>query len=71
MHDELLIMNKLNRWFWFYGVFPLVISYLICLNFAAEFVDITLKDRPSITLFYMGDYELHHTRYGSCNDPVV
>ena len=55
MHDELLIMNKLNRWFWFYGVFPLVISYLICLNFAAEFVDITLKERPSITLFYMGE----------------
>ena len=53
--NEFLIMNKLNRWFWFCGVFPLVISYLICLNFAAEFVDITLKDRPSITLFYMGE----------------
>ena len=55
MTDQILIMNKLKRWFWFFGVSPLVISYLMCLNFTAEYLDIALIERPSNTLHYMGE----------------
>ena len=51
----MLIIDKLDRWFWYYGVLPLVFAYIICLNFTAEFVDILLIERDrSITLSYMG-----------------
>ena len=55
MTDQILIMNKLKKWFWFFGVLPLVISYLLCLNFSAEYLDIALIERPSNTLHYMGE----------------
>ena len=55
MTDQILIMNKLNRWFWHFGVLPLVISYFMCLNFVAEYIQIHLTSNPSITLFYMGE----------------
>ena len=48
-------MNKLNNWFWYFGVLPLVISYLMCLNFTAEYLSIAMIERPSITLRYMGE----------------
>ena len=54
MTDQLL-NSKLNKWFWYCGVLPLTTSYLICLNFTAEFIDISLVERPSTTLFYMGE----------------
>lgn len=55
MTDQIFIMNKLNKWFWHFGVLPLVISYLMCLNFVAEYIQIHLTSNPSITLFYMGE----------------
>jgi hypothetical protein len=55
MTDQIFIMNKLNKWFWYFGVLPLVISYLMCLNFVAELIQIHLTSNPSITLFYMGE----------------
>ena len=55
MTDQILIMNKLNKWFWYFGVLPLVISYLMCLNFTAEYLSIAMIERPSITLRYMGE----------------
>ena len=55
MTDQTLIMNKLNKWFWYYGVLPLVISYIICLNFAVEFFQIKVAFNPSITKFYMAE----------------
>ena len=55
MTDQILIMNKLNRWFWYFGVLPLVISYFMCLNFVAEYIQIHLTSNPSITLLYMGE----------------
>ena len=42
MTDQILIMGKLRKWFWYYGVLPLVVAYVICLNFAAEFVNIVV-----------------------------
>ena len=54
MTDQILIMNKLNRWFWYFGVLPLVISYFMCLNFVAEYIQIGLISNPSITILYMG-----------------
>ena len=61
MTDQIFIMNKLNRWFWYSGVLPLVISYVICLNFVAEYIQIQLTSNPSITLFYMGELLFHIT----------
>ena len=55
MTDQILFMNKLNKWFWYFGVLPLVISYLMCLNFTAEYLSIAMIERPSITLKYMGE----------------
>ena len=55
MTDQILIMNKLNRWFWYFGVLPLVISYFMCLNFVADYIQIHLTSNPSITLLYMGE----------------
>jgi len=55
MTDQMLIIDKLDRWFWYYGVLPLVFAYIICLNFTAEFVDILMIEQDrSITLSYMG-----------------
>ena len=51
----MLIKDKLDRWFWYYGVLPLVCAYIICLNFTAEYLDIALIERPSNTLHYMGE----------------
>ena len=55
MTDQIFIMNKLNKWFWYFGVLPLTISYLMSLNFTAEYIQINLISNPSITLFYMGE----------------
>ena len=53
MSDQLLIIDKYRRWFWYFGVLPLIASYLICLNFIAEFLSIVVIEKPSITLSYM------------------
>jgi len=53
MTDQLLIVDKYRRWFWYFGVLPLVASYLICLNFIAEFLSIVVLQKPSITHSYM------------------
>jgi len=53
MNDQILIIDKYKRWFWYFGVLPLVITYLICLNFIAEFLSIVVIEKPSITLSYM------------------
>lgn len=53
MSDQLLIIDKYRRWFWYFGVLPLVASYLICLNFIAEFLSIVISQKPSITQGYM------------------
>ena len=53
MSDQLLIIDKYKRWFWYFGVLPLITSYLICLNFIAEFLSIVVIEKPSITLSYM------------------
>ena len=53
MNDQILIIDKYKRWFWYFGVLPLVITYLICLNFIAEFFSIAFIEKPSITLGYM------------------
>ena len=63
MTDQILIMDKLRKWFWYYGVLPLVVAYLICLNFAAEFVNIVVIENRSITLYYMGEL-LYYTTVG-------
>ena len=55
MKDQILIVNKLNKWFWFYGVLPLFTCYILCLNFAVEFFLIKLEIKPSITKYYMGE----------------
>ena len=61
MTDQILIMGKLRKWFWYYGVLPLVVAYVICLNFAAEFVNIVVIDNRSITLYYMGELLYYST----------
>ena len=61
MTDQILIMGKLRKWFWYYGVLPLVVAYVICLNFAAEFVNIVIIDNRSITLYYMGELLYYST----------
>ena len=53
MSDQLLIIDKYKRWYWYFGVLPLVTSYLICLNFIAEFLSIVVLLKPSITQSYM------------------
>ena len=53
MNDQILIIDRYKRWFWYFGVLPLVTSYLICLNFIAEFLSIVDIEKPSITLGYM------------------
>ena len=53
MNDQMLIIDKYKRWFWYFGVLPLVTTYLICLNFIAEFFSIAFIEKPSITLGYM------------------
>jgi hypothetical protein len=63
MTDQILIMDKLRKWFWYYGVIPLVVAYVICLNFAAEFVNIVVIENRSITLYYMGEL-LYYTTVG-------
>ena len=63
MTDQILIMDKLRKWFWYYGVLPLVLAYVICLNFAAEFVNIVVIENRSITLYYMGEL-LYYTTVG-------
>ena len=63
MSDQILIMDKLRKWFWYYGVLPLVVAYVICLNFAAEFVNIVVIENRSITLYYMGEL-LYYTTVG-------
>ena len=63
MTDQILIMDKLRKWFWYYGVLPLVVAYVICLNFAAEFVNIVVIENRSITLYYMGEL-LYYTTVG-------
>ena len=58
----MLIIDKLNRWFWYYGVLPLVFAYVICLNFIAEFVHILLIEKNrSITMSYMGELLFYST----------
>ena len=54
-------MDKLRKWFWYYGVLPLVVAYVICLNFAAEFVNIVVIENRSITLYYMGELLYYST----------
>ena len=61
MTDQILIMGKLRKWFWYYGVLPLVVAYMICLNFAAEFVNIVVIENRSITLSYMGELLYYST----------
>ena len=63
MTDQILLMCKLRKWFWYYGVLPLVVAYVICLNFAAEFVNIVVIENRSITLYYMGEL-LYYTTVG-------
>ena len=63
MSDQILIMDKLRKWYWYYGVLPLVVAYVICLNFAAEFVNIVVIENRSITLYYMGEL-LYYTTVG-------
>jgi len=55
MKDQILMVNKLNKWFWLYGVFPLLTSYMLCLNFAVEYFLIQVEFKPSITKYYMGE----------------
>ena len=61
MTDQILLMGKLRKWFWYYGVLPLVVAYVICLNFAAEFVNIVVIENRSITLYYMGELLYYST----------
>lgn len=61
MTDQILLMGKLRKWFWYYGVLPLVVAYVICLNFAAEFVNIVVIENRSITLYYMGELLYYKT----------
>ena len=61
MTDQILLMGKLRKWFWYYGVLPLVIAYLVCLNFSAEFVNILHISNESITLYYMGELLYYST----------
>lgn len=62
MTDQILIMGKLRKWYWYYGFLPLIVAYVICLNFTAEFVHILLieKNRP-ITMPYMGELLFYST----------
>ena len=53
MNYQILIIYKYKRWFWYFGVLPLVTTYLICLNFIAEFLSIVVLQKPSITQSYM------------------
>ena len=67
MTDQILIMNKLKRWFWYFGVIPLVFAYVICLNFIAEFVDIILSEKhKSITISYMAELLFYSTLGIAC-----
>ena len=67
MTDQILIMDKLRKWFWFFGVLPLVSAYVICLNFTAEFVHILLIEKNrSITMSYMGELLFYSTLGMSC-----
>ena len=62
MTDQILVMTKLNRWFWYFGVIPLVISYIMFLNFTAVFFDILFIEHDrSITLSYMGELLFYST----------
>ena len=63
MTDQILLMGKLRKWFWYYGVLPLVFAYLICLNFSAEFVNILVIANRSITLYYMAEL-LYYSTFG-------
>ena len=70
MTDQILLMGKLRKWFWYYGVLPLVVAYVICLNFAAEFVNIVVIENRSITLYYMGEL-LYYTTVGIAFSMII
>ena len=53
MSDQIFIIDKYRRWFWYFGVLPLAASYIISLNFIAEFLSIVVLQKPSITQSYM------------------
>ena len=59
--DQIILNEKMDKWFWYYGVLPLVISYVFCLNFAAEMLLIKMTLQWSGTLFYMGELLFYTT----------
>ena len=62
MTDQILIMDKFRKWYWYYVFLPLIVAYVICLNFSAEFVHILLIEKNrSITMSYMGELLFYST----------
>ena len=55
--DNTSQIQNLNKWFWYYGVLPLVTLYLICINLVAELFQLSLVMLPtrSVTEFYMSE----------------
>ena len=51
--DNTSQIQNLNKWFWYYGVLPLVTLYLICTNFTAEFL--YMSPTRSRTEFFMSE----------------
>ena len=64
--DQIILKEKLDKWFWYYGVLPLVISYVFCLNFAAEMILIKMTLQWSGPLFYMGELLFYTTLGLAC-----
>lgn len=62
----MLVINKLNKSFWSYGVLPLIISYVLCLNFTAEMMQIKMTLQWAGTLFYMGELLFYTTLGMAC-----
>ena len=57
--DNTSQIQILNKWFWYYGVLPLVTLYLICINFTAEFM--YMSPTRSRTEFFMSELLLCST----------
>lgn len=64
--DQIILKNKLDKWFWSYGVLPLIVLYIICLNFTAEMIQIKMTLQWAGTLFYMGELLFHITLGLAC-----
>ena len=64
--DQIILKNKLDKWFWSYGVLPLIVLYIICLNFTAEMIQIKMTLQWAGTLFYMGELLFYTTLGLAC-----